>query len=61
MVLYALLMEIYPEGHPVAGQWDYFAEQLMMYILGAGSPTSKVGPDILQYGQIVGRYKGNIY
>ena len=26
--------EIYPEDIPVWGQWDYFAEQLMMYILG---------------------------
>lgn len=55
--------EIYPEGHSgLGGQWDYFAEQLMMYILGAGSPTSKVGPELYyNMGKLIGRYKGEIY
>ncbi len=55
--------EIYPEGHSgLGGQWDYFAEQLMMYLLAAGSPTSKVGPELYyNMGKLLGEYKGNIY
>ncbi|HZJ58195.1 MAG TPA: glucoamylase family protein [Clostridia bacterium] len=55
--------EIYPEGHSgLGGQWDYFAEQLMMYILGAGSPTSKLGPELYyRMGKLTGEYKGEIY
>lgn len=55
--------EIYPEGHSgLGGQWDYFAEQLMMYILAAGSSTSKVGPELYyNMGKLIGRYKNDIY
>ena len=55
--------EIYPGGHTGLGcQWDYFAEQLMMYILGAGSPTSRTGPELYyKMGKLTGEYKGEIY
>lgn len=29
-----------------AGHWDYYAEQLMMYVLGAGSPTYPIGKEV---------------
>lgn len=29
-----------------SGHWDYYAEQLMMYVLGAGSPTYPIGKDV---------------
>ncbi len=38
------------------GYWDYYAEQLMLYILGAGSPTYPIGLDV--YNSFV-REKGN--
>lgn len=55
--------EIYPQGHSgLGGQWDYYAEQLMMYILAAGSPTSKVGPELYyNMGKLMGEYKGDVY
>lgn len=54
---------IYPDGHNgLGGQWDYFAEQLMMYILGAGSPDHKIEPDLYyRMGKLAGKYKGDIY
>ena len=55
--------EIYPEGHSgLGGHWDYYAEQLMMYILAAGSPTSPVGPKLYySMKKLIGQYNGSIY
>lgn len=55
--------EIYPEGHSgLGGHWDYYAEQLMMYILAAGSPTSPVGPHLYyNMKKLIGEYKGSLY
>ncbi|NLJ41935.1 MAG: hypothetical protein GX352_10085 [Clostridiales bacterium] len=55
--------EIYPAGHSGLGsQWDYYAEQLMMYILAAGSPISKSGPELYyNMGKLTGEYQGELY
>lgn len=50
------------EDGKLVGHWDYFAEQLMMYILAAGSPTSKVGPELYyRMGRLMGDYNGDVY
>jgi len=36
----------YSPENGFSGHWDYYAEQLMLYILGAGSPTHPVGGDM---------------
>lgn len=33
----------YKPGSGFAGHWDFYAEQLMLYVLGAGSPTHPTG------------------
>lgn len=33
----------YKPGDGFAGHWDFYAEQLMLYVLGAGSPTHPTG------------------
>ncbi len=33
----------YKPGTGFAGHWDFYAEQLMLYVLGAGSPTHPTG------------------
>jgi hypothetical protein len=38
-------MAYYPEKG-FQGHWDFYAEQLMLYILGAGSPTDPIGKDV---------------
>jgi len=55
--------EIYPKGHSgLGGHWDYYAEQLMMYILAAGSPTFPIGPQLYyNMGKLYGEYNGNIF
>ncbi|NLI60492.1 MAG: hypothetical protein GX375_03575 [Clostridiales bacterium] len=55
--------EVFPEGHSgLGGQWDYFAEQLIMYILAAGSPTFKLGAELYyNMGKLRDCYNGSIY
>jgi hypothetical protein len=38
-----------PDSASFAGYWDYYAEQLMLYILGAGSPTEAYRTDLATY------------
>ncbi|WGS64620.1 glucoamylase family protein [Marinitoga aeolica] len=38
-------MAFYPEKG-FSGKWDFYAEQLMMYILAAGSPTYPINEDV---------------
>jgi len=41
-----------------SGYWDLYAEQIMMYVLGAASPTFPTDPDMYYtFGRSVGRYK----
>jgi hypothetical protein len=35
----------YKPGEGFAGHWDFYAEQLMLYVLGAASPTTPTGLD----------------
>lgn len=35
-----------PEGKQYEGAWDVYGEQLMMYFLGAGSPTYPIGKEV---------------
>ncbi len=36
----------YTPEHGFSGWWDFYAEQIMLYVLGAGSPTYKVSGDM---------------
>lgn len=41
------------------GKWDHYAEQFMMYFLGAGSPTHPVNPEMFyDFDRYVGSYGG---
>ena len=39
-------MAYYPEGGFDESHWDYYAEQLMMSVLGAGSPTYPIDQEV---------------
>lgn len=50
------------EDGKLVGHWDYYAEQLMMYILAASSTTSKVGAELYyRMGRLIGDYNGDVY
>lgn len=36
----------YSPENGFAGHWDFYAEQLMLYVLGAGSPTHPIGKEV---------------
>jgi hypothetical protein len=49
-------MSYLPESD-FSGHWDIYAEQLMMYFLGAASPTNPVNPDMFySFSRCGGRY-----
>jgi hypothetical protein len=50
----------YHIGKGFSGWWDLYAEQIMMYILGAASPTYPVDKEMYYtFGRNIGKYKGN--
>ena len=56
-----IAMTFNASGNPVT-PWDYYAEQLMIYVLGAGSPTEEYRLDDKEYYDFTraeGNYKGH--
>lgn len=53
-----IYMSYSPEKN-FAGHWDFYAEQLMLYILGAGSPTHPIGLSVYEsFKRHTGKYGG---
>jgi hypothetical protein len=54
-------MSLMPESG-FSGRWDFYAEQLMMYVLGAASPTYPIGKEVYYaFKRNRSSYKGNTF